>query len=329
MRDEILDAIDEAAEAAEAIDPGTAVPEEKKKPGRPKKKIITVPAEVLGIAAAPVNADDLIEMVYCNPRMFKKLLALYKSYEVSEIEMTFDIADVKIKARDHLGKSTIYTTIDSKYLNYYYCREKLRICVKREHLERILRTLDKNHYKITFLLKENYRSTLYIIIKDFEYDNDDNYEVEVVYKPEEANATETRDDDKEYPIKFVLSSKHFKKKVSDIRKLSPVLTIQKIGDEPLLFTYDEAKKVNYNGVYTKPDKIRLTSKVAADDIFSVSVVIDYIKPFSNSNIGDEVFIAADKREKISFMTFLDKKDSGYVASLKVFTEVKDYRRVTI
>lgn len=298
----------------------------KKKPGRPKKKIAEIPVEVHGIVEKPVNDDDVLELVYCNPTLFKKILQLFKAFEVSEAEMNFDAAGLKIIAKDHLGKSTIYTTIDGRCMNLYYCKTPLRICVKNDNLEKILGTLGRNHYKITFVLKENYRSTMYLIIKDIEYNNDDLYEIDVVFKPEEQSRVVIRDDDTNYPIKFKISSKHFKTKIGNIRKLSPTFTIQKCGNEALQFTFDKAQKVNFTGVYNDSEKISLLSTIAPDDIFSVSVYIDYIKPFSNANIGDEIIISVDKREKMSFTTRLDKKDIGWAACIKIFTEIKDYRR---
>lgn len=205
----------------------------------------------------------------------------------------------------------------------------MRICVKRDNLEQVLSTLGKNHYKITFILKENYRSVMYMIIKDLEYNIDESYEIDVVFRPEEVARKVHIDDDTNYPIKFRVTSKHFKTQVNRIRKLSPVMTIQKCSNTPLQFTYDKAQKVNWTGVYNDSEKIGLESNLAEGDIFHVSVVIDYIKPFANSNIGDLIIIAADKREKISFMTLLDQKIIGtethYAASVKIFTEVKDYR----
>ncbi len=300
----------------------------KKKPGRPKKKIVNAPIEVHGIVDAPVNEEDVLELVYCNPSLFKKLLTMDKQFEVSEVEMNFDQYGLKTINKDHIGKSTIYTTIDGRCMNLYYCKAPIRICVKRDNLEKVFGNLGKSHYKITFILKENYRSIMYIIVKDLEYNTDESYEIDVVYKPEDHARAEIRDDDTNYPIKFRISSKHFKTRINNIRKLSPIFTIQKAGNDPLQFTFDKALKVNWTGVYNDSEKIDLKSTIAPDDIFSVSVYIDYIKPFSNSNIGEDVYIAADKREKMSFMTLLDKSQTtdGYAACVKVYTELKDYRR---
>lgn len=310
----------------DVLDELVAEPEDapKKKPGRPKKKVAVVPVEVHGIVAEPGNPDDILELVYCNPSMFGKLLRLYKQFEVSEVEMRFDANGVKMITKDHIGKSTIYATIDGRCMNLYYCKAPMRVCIKRNSLERVLGGLGKNHNKITIMFKEDYRSVMYIIIKDSEYDNDDQYEVDVSFKPEDI-VDELHDDDTNHPIKFCVTSKHFKTRINQIKKLSETFTIQKSGQEPLQITFDRAREVNWVGVYGDSSKINLKSTIDPDEIFSVSVHIDYIKPFSNSNIGDQVYIAAHKHEKISFMTTLDKGDNGYACCVKIFTEIKEYR----
>lgn len=300
-----------------------AAQQEKKRPGRPKKKIDNAPVEVQGLVDRPANEGDLMELVYYNPAMFKKLMQLYKQFEVSEVELKFSKQGIDINTTDHLKKSNIYTRIDGRAMHLYYCAEDIRICVKRDNLERVLNTLGKNHVKITFVLKDNYRSTLYAVVKDMEYNRDDDYEIDVVFKPEEPPLPVAHDDT-DYPIKFRLSSRHFKTTINNTKKLSNTITLQKSGTDPVQLTYKKTQKVNWTGVYNDADKIDLKSTIEADDNFNISINIDYIQPFSNSNIGDSVVIAADKFKKISFTTFLDKSDKtdmGYACSIKIFTEI--------
>jgi hypothetical protein len=177
------------------------------------------------------------------------------------------------------------------------------------------------------LKEEDFRRSLYIIVKDCQYDKDKSYEVEISYKPDDPNAEEVKDDDTNYPIRFVVDSKHLKDEITQVSRMSPLLTIQKAGNEPLQFTFDEAKKVNYNGRYNNSEKIKLQSNLAGEDVFNASIFIDYIKPFTNACIGDDVYIAADIKERMSFMTFLDKKpDGNFSVCVKVFTEIKGDRR---
>lgn len=300
---------------------------EKKKPGRPKKKVATAPIEVYGIIDKPVYSEDIVELVYGNPSLFKKLLQLYKQFDVSEIDMSFNKEGVDIFCMDHLKKSNIYTFIDGKCMNLYYCREPLHIRVTQDNLDSVLGTLGKTHYKITFRLKEdNFRSMMYIIVKDIEYNNDDTYDVPIVHKPDiQASLAPVLDNDTDYPLKFKISAKHLKFKINTIKKSSKHFIIQKVGNGPIQFTYNEAQKVGFTGVYNDQEKMDIKSTILHDDIFSVSVNISYVKPFSNSNIGEEVIIAADNEKKISFTTCLDKKDIGHACRIKIFTEIEDYR----
>lgn len=293
---------------------------DKKKPGRPKKKQAHAPIEVHGIVNAPVNEEDVLELVYGNPTMFKKLLTLYKQFDVSELEITFGPAEVRFFATDHYKKSNIYTTIDARCMNLYYSAMPIRICIKRDSLERVLSMLDKTHYKIEFVLKDNYRSVMYMNVKDLEYNSDETFDIEVLFKAEDAGAAPA-DDDADYPIRYKVNSRHFKKRINNIRKLSPIFTLQKVGDGPLSMTYPQTQRVNWTGSYNDSDKIGLECALAPDDIFSVSLNIEYIRPFSNSNIGEEVIIAADKTERMSFTTYLDKTDLGSAACVKVFATI--------
>jgi hypothetical protein len=300
--------------------------EPKKRPGRPKKaRPEIIPADVMGVAPKPVNEENIVEMVYCNPLIFKKILALKKAYNVSEIEIHFGIREVIFSSKDHSKASNIYVIISGELLNYYYCKEPITVHIKCEYLEKILGILDKNQYKVTFFLRENYRSTLYILVQDCEYDKNNNYEVDVGYKPE--GIREVRQSDEQYPIKFVLDSKHFKVEINKLKKLAKSMTIQKAGGDHLQISDGNAKKIQYNGVYNNPEKIRLKSTIDDDDIFSVSINIDNIQPFSNSCIGNDVHIAADKQEKMSFTAYLDPHGADkYAVTVKVFSPVIKYNQ---
>lgn len=311
--------------AEPVAEPVVEPPPVKKKPGRPKKKVDAEPAEIHGLVPGPANPDDVIEMAYCNPTMFKKILQLFKLFAVSEIEMNWSPDGLHIVAKDHLQKSTIYVTVDGCHMNWFYCRAPVTICVKRDSLERVLSTVAKTLYKITFIMKVDEPTRLYVILKDIDYDVENKYFIDV--NPIEHGDVLAIDDDTDYPIKFKFTSKHFKSLITNARKLSTIITIQKVGEAPLQLTYPQAQAhtVNWTGIYNDPSKIGLVSAIGPDDVFTVSVMIDYIKPFSSGIIGDDVFIAAHQTEKLSLMSQMDKKEGGYVASVKIFTEISATR----
>jgi hypothetical protein len=293
----------------------------KKGPGRPKKQIATIEHPLCGIVDTPTSPEHKLELVCYQPLMFKKIFGLQKAFEVSEVEMIFTPTQIQINTIDHLRKSDIRVIIEGKYMNRYYCKETIKICIKRDNLEKALGTLGKTHAKITFLLRENYRSTLYCILKETEYNMDEQYEIDAVIS-NQMNRLYVEHDN--YPLRFKLSSKHFKQKIGSIKKLSNDFRIEKQGVEPLEFNFEENQGVKLISSYKDQDMIELKSTLCATDRFSISICIDYIKPFSNSCIGDDVYIAADRVHPISMTSYLNKQaNDEYTCSINVLTEISN------
>jgi len=332
----VLNVKKKTAVKMEVVDPATSQAgkqkkeKEKKKPGRPKKIIVNIPVEINGIVDKPSNDENLVELVYQNPKIFKKIFAQYKSYDSTIIDISFNKTDVKIITRDHKRVIVEYTILNCNLLNHYYCKNPIRVGVKRDNLERLFRNIDKTHYKITFMLKEDYRSTLYMNIKNYEMGNEIQYEIEVVQNLELDELDDTNYDETNYPVKFEFPSKHFKTLIGDLKILSNTFSIQKLGLEPLQFTYEQTSKVNMNDVYYDSNKIKLHSIIKENEIFTASVDITRVSPFSKSNMGDVVYIAADWKQPLCLYTELDKikvenaggTKEGYVCMVKIFIQIK-------
>ncbi|MHB2028810.1 MAG: hypothetical protein ACYCPT_08345 [Acidimicrobiales bacterium] len=297
--------------------------ESKKKPGRPKKKLNNINISNTGLAAAPIYSDDYVELTYANPLLFKKIFSLYKSFAVNNIDIYFTATEIQLISKDHIGKTDIYTTIYGSQLNHYYCKEPIKIRILHQHIENILRTIDRNHYQITIFLKDNYRSILYMIIKDLQYNNEDQYEINVINSANTPTDTSLQPlhNDTNYPLQFTFPFKHFKKKMNDIRILSPSLSITKSFSGPLEFTFGEIhRQISYTGIYKDFKIINLEHKLEESDIISISFNIDYIKPLSTSNIGEQITIRIDKKDYISFTTYIDIKEYAHACMIKVFTQ---------
>lgn len=295
--------------------------DEKKRPGRPRKYAI-VPTQSCGIVDKPVNDENIVEMTHHDPLMFKKLFNLFGTYGCVEIIIVFMPDKVVMVSCDHHGKTYIRETIDGNKLNYYYCPSEVRVAIKRSQIEKIVNTLDKSHHKITFILKENFRSTMYIVIRDIAYDNDDMYEVELIDANTVAVDVAKEIDVADYPIKFQLDSAHFKKKIVDISKLSTKFSFIKNGGDPLSLTYEGQDRITCTITYSSPEKISLISNISDDDMFSVSVYVGAVSPFAKNHIGNMVSINIDKYKPICFgTTVLNKDGAGDIATLEVYTEI--------
>lgn len=306
--------------------PIVPAPPVKKRPGRPKKKVASVNIPWLGIVQEPKHQDHLIELVYADPIMFKKILANFKSYDTSEIDIYFMRDRMIWIGRDHHQKATINAVIDCRHMNFYYCGREIHITAKCALLVRTFAHVDKTTFKASLVVTESRKSILYIATHGAEYDERKKYCPDVVYKGE-IQAPPALMSDEDYPLSFILGAKFFKKEIAIIRSMSKILVIDKVGESPMQLTYDKTSQMEYGSELPSPEKMQLKSKIGPGEIFRISAAIEYIKPFANSGAGDIVKISADWTRDLSMSTHVERKDDpGSIACvIKVFVAIRSYR----
>lgn len=294
--------------------------EDKKKPGRPKKQTVATHKEHYGIVNVPDVPENIVELTYCNPLLFKKIFTLLKSYSVSCVELSFDAVSMKINATDHLKKSIIFITINCKYANKYYCKEPAVVNVQLIDLEKATHALTTNHNKIMFILGESFRTSIYCGFTDMTYNVEEVYEIPVMHNQETILINNLCDD--AYPLKFMLSSKHFKDKIAAISNMSDRFSIQaEEGKKELTFKFVKPNGMSMEITYRDPIAIKLVNTMQPGDILNVDMIIDYIYPFSNSNIGKDILICLDKIKPLSMTSQLDlQADGEHTANIIIYTE---------
>jgi hypothetical protein len=278
----------------------------KKKPGRPRTKPLKKPLKREGVFDKPKNNENCMEMVYDMPGILKKVFALFKAMAVKEIKLEFNKTNINIITMDHLRRSHIKVTIDCTKINRYYCAEPIEGCLNPTNMERIIQVLNKDYLTIAFILKSSTsRSVLNILYKN-EMKIDEYREIELIQSS--IPKSDISFDDSNYPIKFELPGKYFKKFITDVSTFSVKLTISKVGNNPLMFSYlSTDKKVKSQYVVKESSKINLQSTVSDDGIFSSSVVVEYIKPFSNAFLSPNISISADTHKSMLFKSHIDNK----------------------
>lgn len=276
----------------------------KKTPGRPRKKPLITPAQILGVINSPMNQENYIEFIFQSPILFKKISTMFRAMNIPEIYFQFTPNKVVIDTKDHLDKSDVRIEIDCNKVTRYYCEAPLEVGVKREHFESVFHYYDKSFNSVVFFLKKsNYRSTMYISseVRDASLDYGDLNILELITNKKDEQQRPAFPTDDAYPIKFMLPTAHLKKRVNSITSVSSTMCIEKIGDEPLTINYMQSRKINKKSTYPDGAKMNLISKVQPDDIFAVSVYIISIKPFISSLITDNIFISADISKKLMLM----------------------------
>ena len=280
----------------------------KRSVGRPRLIQRIDPLPKLGILNNPSNDDNLVELSYDNVSIFKKIFNLLKTMNVKEINIQFNNNYTKIFGIDHLEKNLINIKIDSNKLNHYYCEHPINITLDPKNLDKITQKIDKHYSLFSIILKKkSYRNNIIIILNNKILSIDESHIINLI----ETNVDYDTFNDKSvdynlYPLKFELTGKYFKKLINDVSTFSEIFTIEKVNNNPLQFIY---KNINNTikgfNICKDSSKIKLQSSLSENDIFSVSVRIDYIKALSNSLLSDKIKIYADSENDLVFNLLID------------------------
>lgn len=280
----------------------------KRSVGRPRLIQRVDPLPRLGILNSPSNDENLVELSYDNVSIFKKIFNLLKTMNVKEINMQFTSNYTKIFGIDHLEKNLINIKIDSNKLNHYFCENNINITLDPKNLDKITQKIDKHYSLFSIILKKKtYRNNLIIILNNKILSIDESHIINLIENNVDPNSFYDRSlDYNTYPLKFELTGKYFKKLINDVSTFSEIFTVEKIDKHPLQFIYKNINNTikGYN-ICNSPDKIKLQTSLAENEIFSVSVRIDYIKSLSNALLSEKIKIFAHSEEDLVFNLLID------------------------
>jgi len=298
-------------------------PKAKRNVGRPRLTPPVEPLQKHGIVSNPNDNDDVMELSYDNVASFKKIFSLLKSMNVKEINMQFNSNYVKIFGIDHLEKNLINIKINSSELNHYYCRFPIGITLDPKNLDKVTQKIDKNYTLFSMILRSTtYRNNLIIILNNKVLSIDESHIINLIENDVDLHPFyEKALDYNVYPLKFTLTGKYFKKLISDISIFSDNFTIEKISaDSHLQFTYKNINNTikGYN-ICNDNDKIKLETTLT-NEIFSVSVRIDYIKALSNAALADNINIYADNENDLVFNLLID----GRAFEIIIYTAINKF-----
>lgn len=298
--------------------------DEKRGPGRPRKYPERKPQPRYGIMPQPHNESNYIEFLYNNPLYFKKIWQYFKIMAVEKVHMVFKKEEILIWCEDHHKNTRMRTRIDCSKMNHYYCRHELDIGLLSANMELIMRTIDKSYTSIYFFShKDSFQNYLEVVLLN---DNkiEDNFRVQLIGEYNTFSNTCNFEMETDFTIKLAMPSKHFKKRISDIKSLSSCITLRQDGpDDPLMFEYmSEDKKIKTNTILKNSKDIHYVSKLRNDESFRISFSLDYVKPISSALLSETITLYA--HEKLPLM-FVADMDNGAI-QMKVLTHIIDERR---
>lgn len=292
----------------------------KKRPGRPKKEIPKKVIPKLGIVDEPSNMKltndprmlNSFELVYDNPIMFKKIFTLFKSMAVEDsIRIKLEKTFIKMYAVDMTASTQIFVKIRGDRMNRYYTSRVLEFGLDPIKIQKILQTLNKDYTKMAWFTSVQFEnSKIKIGLSNDEMEEDSVYTIDhVQIDPYDWSVETELEQEHDYPLKFELPFKFFKKKVTDFKLLGDVMKIEKHGEHPLKLSYNFSNnRGDQTTIFRNPCKINLVSRIEPGEIFSTSVYLDRIKPLAGTLISDNIQISAHKQQKIIFTALLDQDE---------------------
>ena len=305
-------------------------------PGRPRKNKETHKLPKLGIVKEPTNVEifdphdlekDLtkrkkipnpdprtiyvMEMIYDNPGMWKRIFMLLANLSVDTTRIKFEEEGITIIAQDHNEKCEIFVEVFGKELSRYYCEEPFEVSVNQESMKKIVGTIKATHVSIAFAADADIKCKKFRTILHYKTAKTvtwKTFNLDCEQAPEyEGTIIEDLKLEDEYPVQFTLESKYWKTCVTDWLKFSDSIKLEIEPPFPLTVKQTfTTKKGTEDMVFEETDHMNLKCEIEEGDVFAVSVLLHNIKAIANSAVADDITISADEENKLIFTALLDQ-----------------------
>jgi hypothetical protein len=301
-------------------------------PGRPPLRSKTQLTRN-GIVDEPSKLENIpqlqrvVEFYYDNPLSIKKIFGLFKHMNSKKVNIYFQEEKIVFIATDFKGENDIHIEILCSEVNSYYIEEPFTVGLNLSNIKNVMNKITKDFQSITIWCNRDERGAkLNIELFNHKLNNPTTSRINL-QNPDSVLSLETIEEKlnnlDNYPIKFELESKIFKKKITDALGLGPKLRIEKDGDEPLTLITDHSEGVGTDDdVFNDPETIALESNIG-NDMFSTTVYLSKLKALASALISDKIKIAVDKYDPIIFTATLDTD----VSFVHVLTPVIDFRNI--
>lgn len=262
----------------------------KGKVGRPPKPKIGPPIPKEGIVTAPLDPDNVVELSYYDPTMFKTLFSYYKRAEAGEIHMTFGPTTLTILAADHGKTSVSRAEIYGAEMNTYYCAEQITVCVSHLHMNNIFKTVTKAFSRVALTVRrQNHKSKLFLAFEDRENSAHEIFDVQTI-DPNDVPVINDMSDT--YPLCFSMFAKRLRETVKGAKQFGGTIKIERAGGSLHIVSDD-----NNNAGVAKSCIFDQNKKMIRDtlgaDIISASLNVDTLKPFTEINVPGEIIVSVD------------------------------------
>ena len=126
---------------------------EKRKPGRPRKRVVKEQPKREGVLGNPTDNNNVVEFLYDIPINFKKICSYWKALNAEKIKFVFTPSHLLLYTKNYKETNDVGITCDGSKLNKYFCPQPITIGVSFSNLELILSKLDRSYETISFVIQ--------------------------------------------------------------------------------------------------------------------------------------------------------------------------------
>lgn len=293
----------------------------KKGPGRPRKTPVPTPEPREGISKNPKCVQNIMEYSYDRPLVTKKVWGFFKSLFTDKLEIIFRKNEIIYFGNGHLKKNSVRISINTSKVNHYYLGQTLNIGVSCSDMGSIIAKVDRSYNNIMMISNKNHKQKNLIVTLQNSMEIDEKHTIGLIGSYDHMENEEEFLDEEDYPIRFTLSGKYFRKMINDIKGFSNKLIIKQDSvDDPLEFVYQKTNgNVKGINIVRNKKKIKFHSALKGSESFRVEVFIEYIKPLSSATLADEITIYAHETKPLLLVANVD------AIEIRVLTEVVNER----
>jgi len=295
---------------------------EKKGPGRPKKYKEPDPIEILGIQSSPIYKGKIMELKYCNPLTMKKLFNFFVG-QSETMQCKFKKNRVELLCKDKYNANRIRITMDGNKMHRYYCYKEFEYGLALTCLEPLNKKLGKQYSEFMWFSEDDEQKLkTHIWLKWIYYNktwNKNNYSLAGQYHRIDDDEFDNYNED-DYPISFTLKNKIFKDIIGDAGNHHGqyIYIMQEGKGGPLKIDYyPSTLRYGSSNPFEDPKEINLVSNLKEDELFSVAINIEFLKPIASIMPTEKIHFKVSKTNSLRMTAHLDNK----AMTLNILTKI--------
>jgi len=283
-------------------------------PGRPKKSINNNDSERLGIINAPGAENQVVNLLYCNPFVFKHIFKYVQVYEISEIFFVFTEDKMTIIGTDISESNFVEVTFPGSKMNAYYCANPITVCVPKDSISCIIKNITKSTDSILIMIANDCKKNMMICLARKDDSAIKTFNVLVSntqsYIPEiEPNSG--------YSVKITLPINEFKMSFASVPtdvKSTGIFGISIMNDIELIFCNNHRLTVK---TFISRSDPNVVCSLNPDETIYIGIAMNRLVQLSRALSGQSIILSIGQGKRLNFNQLFDEESEFDPITLRI------------